>query len=124
MLLTELVCFTAEVVPLRLQFFVESQLMFIHLGLQLVLQSHQLFLMLPPHALVSGHLLSQRRALLVLLDLTGHQRGRADGGEVVPSSASATPRGALLLGLHLRLVGVVVDVIMVLCGDREEQLKE
>lgn len=54
----------------------------------------------------------------MLLDLTGHQRGRADGGEVVPSSASASPRGALLLGVHLRLVGVVVDVIVVLCGDK------
>ncbi len=116
MLLAELVCFTAEAVPLRLQLFVEPQLMFVHLSLQLVLQSHQLLLVLPPHALVSGHLLSERRALLVLLDLTGHQRGRADGGEVIPSPAPAAPRGALLLGVHLRLVGVVVDVIMDLWG--------
>lgn len=59
MFLTQLVCFTAKVVSLGLQLFVQSELMFIHLRLEFVLQSQQLFLVLPPHALVPGHLLPQ-----------------------------------------------------------------
>lgn len=41
-----------EAVPLILQLFIQSQLMLIHLSLQLVLQTHQLLLVLPPHPLV------------------------------------------------------------------------
>ncbi len=59
MFLTQLVGFTAKVVSLGLQLFVQSELMFVHLRLEFVLQRQQLFLVLPPHALVSGHLLPQ-----------------------------------------------------------------
>lgn len=72
MLLDQLVRLRGETVPLVLQLLVQLQLMLVHLRLQLVLQAHQLLLVLPSHPLVSGHLLPQRRALLVLLDLTGH----------------------------------------------------
>lgn len=72
MLLHQLVGFGGEAVPLVFQLFVQFQLVLVHLRLQLVLQPHQLLLVLPPHTLVPGHLLSQRRALLVFLDLTGH----------------------------------------------------
>ncbi len=47
MFLTQLVGFTAKVVSLGLQLFVQSELMFVHLRLEFVLQSQQLFLVLP-----------------------------------------------------------------------------
>ncbi len=72
MLLHQLVSFSGETVPLVFQLFVQLQLVLVHLGLQFVLQPHQLLLVLPPHSFISGHLLSQRRALLMFLDLTGH----------------------------------------------------
>lgn len=39
-------------VPLVLQLLVKTQPVLVHLRLQLVFQSHQLFLVLPPHPLV------------------------------------------------------------------------
>lgn len=68
----------------------------------------------------------------MLLDLTGDQRGRPDGGEVVAASAAppsassssaATAGGrSLLLGVDLGLVGVVVDVVMALERESREEL--
>lgn len=78
-LLGQLVSLSGEAVPLVLQLLVQLQLVLVHLRLQLVLQAHQLLLMLPPHALVARHLLAQRRALLVLLDLPGHLQDRQGG---------------------------------------------
>lgn len=51
-LLGELFSLHGEAVPLILQLLVQPQLVLIHLGLQLVLQTHQLLLVLPPHPLV------------------------------------------------------------------------
>ena len=75
-LLHQFVGLSGETVPLVLQLFVQLQLVLVHLRLQLVLQPHQLLLVLPPHSFVPGHLLPQRRALLVFLDLTGHLEDR------------------------------------------------
>lgn len=75
-LLHQFVGLGGEAVPLVLQLFVQLQLVLVHLRLQLVLQPHQLLLVLPPHSFVPGHLLPQRRALLVFLDLTGHLEDR------------------------------------------------
>ena len=69
--LNELLHLLGEAVPLVLQLLVQPQPVLVHLCLQLVLLGHQLLLMLPPHALVAGHLLPQLRVLLVLLHLTG-----------------------------------------------------
>lgn len=52
-----------------LQLLVQSEAVLIHLGLQLVFKSHQLLLVLPPHALVAQNLLPQLGILLVLFDL-------------------------------------------------------
>jgi len=51
-LLGQFLSLHGEAVPLVLQLFVQSQLVLVHLCLQLVLQAHQLLLVLPPHALV------------------------------------------------------------------------
>lgn len=94
MLLGQLVGLCGERVPLVLQLFVQLQLMLVHLRLQLVFQAHQLLLVLPPHALVAGHLLAQRRALLVLLDLTGHLE--EGGGEIQGLSRSSIKKTIIL----------------------------
>ncbi len=132
MFLTQLVGFTAKVVSLGLQLFVQSELMFVHLRLEFVLQRQQLFLVLPSHALVSGHLLPQSWALFMLLNLTGHleegekvvylnfrykeknglwaagqsgahKRGCADGGEMVSISVHPPPSGRWRLQRSLHL---------------------
>lgn len=51
-LLGELLPLHGEAVPLVLQLLVQPQLVLVHLRLELVLQAHQLLLMLPPHPLV------------------------------------------------------------------------
>lgn len=42
-----------ETVPLSLQFFVQLQSVLVHLALELVLQGHQVLLVLPSHALIT-----------------------------------------------------------------------
>lgn len=58
--LRQLVSLGGEAVPLVLQLLIQLQLVLVHLRLQFVLQAHQLLLVLPPHPLVSRHLLSER----------------------------------------------------------------
>ena len=60
------------VVGLGLHLLLELQPVFVHLGLQLVLQGDQLLLVLPSHALVAGHLLPQLALLLMFVDLLGY----------------------------------------------------
>lgn len=52
-LFEELLHLLGEVVPLALQFFIQSQPVLIHFPLQLVLQGHKVLLMLPSHAFVT-----------------------------------------------------------------------
>lgn len=77
-LLDQLVHLLGEVVPLVFQLFVQTESVLVNFSLQLVLQSHQLLLMLPPHALVAQHLLPQLRILFLNLasDL-GNRRERS-----------------------------------------------
>lgn len=70
--LEQLLHLLGEVVPLTFQLFVQPQPVLVHLPLQLVLQGHQVLLMLPPHAFVTRHLLPQLRVLLVFLHLARH----------------------------------------------------
>ncbi|KAA8586833.1 hypothetical protein FQN60_000669 [Etheostoma spectabile] len=93
----QLLHFLGEVVPLALQLFVQPQPVLIHLPFQLVLQGHQMLLMLPPHAFVSRHLLPQLRVLLVFLHLTGHLQD-VDTGE----NQHMLPRGLSWCWLGLR----------------------
>lgn len=75
---------TGKAVPLGLQLFVQSQPVFIHLRFQFVLQGHKVLLVLPSHALVTGHLLPQLRVLLVFLHLSCYlkeARGGTQGSE-------------------------------------------
>ena len=67
-LLEQLVRVLAEGAPLGLQLLVQSAALVLQLRPQLVFQHQQLLLVLPPHALVPRHLLSQLRILLMLLD--------------------------------------------------------
>lgn len=64
----------------------------------------------------------------MFLDLTGDQRGRPDSGEMVfastaPASSTAaatTSRRDFLMGVDLRLIGVIVDVVVALkCVERD-----
>lgn len=109
MLLAQLVGLGGERVPLVLQLFVQLQLMLVHLRLQLVFQAHQLLLVLPPHAFVAGHLLTQRRALLVLLDLTGHLE---DGGQRDTTAARFKDRSAQQVGSSIRKM-IIFNVILI-----------
>lgn len=56
-LLDQLLHLLGKSVSLVLQLLVETQPVFVHLRLQLVFQSHQLFLVLPSHPLVAQYLL-------------------------------------------------------------------
>lgn len=68
-LLDEFLHLLGKVIPLVLQLLVQPKPVLIHLSLQLVFKSHQLLLVLPPHALVAQNLLPQLGVLLVLFDL-------------------------------------------------------
>lgn len=63
--------FNVSVVGVGLYFLLQPEPMLVHLRLQPVLQGDQLLLVLPPHALITRHLLPQLRVLLMLLDLPG-----------------------------------------------------
>lgn len=69
MLLDQFLHLLGKAIPLVFQLLVQTEPVLIHLSLQLVFQSHQLFLVLPSHALVAQYLLPQLRILLVLLYL-------------------------------------------------------
>lgn len=56
-LLNQFLYLLGKAIPLVLQLLVQTESVLIHLSLQLVFESHQLFLMLPPHALVAQNLL-------------------------------------------------------------------
>ena len=56
-LLDQFLHLLGKAIPLVLQLLVQAESVLIHLSLQLVFQSHQLLLVLPPHALVAQYLL-------------------------------------------------------------------
>ena len=87
-------------------------------------------------ATLPWHLLSEGRALLMFLDLTGDERGGSDCGKMVsasttptsPSSptstttaAAATSGRSFKLCINLRLIGIVVDVVMALQETKERK---
>lgn len=61
-----------KTISLSLQLLVQLQSVLIHFSLELVLQGHQVLLVLPPHALIARHLLSQLRVLFVFLHLPSY----------------------------------------------------